>query len=83
GPVPSLAGLDRLQAFYISDNQLDGLPPAIPDPSALVDNGSRLCPNALIAVTSPEWDAATGTTPWYQDCASDDLIFRDGFETLP
>lgn len=82
GPVPSLAGLDRLQSFYISDNQLGGLPPATPDPSALVDNGSRLCPNALIAVTSPEWDAATGTTPWYQEC-SDDVIFRDGFETLP
>ncbi|HET9033076.1 MAG TPA: hypothetical protein VFN25_09235 [Dokdonella sp.] len=79
GSIPSLLALNNLQSFYVSGNQLGGNMPAVPNPSALVDNQSRLCPNFLLPSTSPEWDAATGTSPWYQDC-SNDIIFRDGFD---
>lgn len=79
GTLPSLDGLNQLESFYVSDNALSGFPPAVPDPNALVNGASRLCPNFLFATTSPEWDAATGSSPWYQDC-SNDVIFRDGFD---
>ena len=79
GSIPSLAGLSQLQSFYVSDNQLGGSMPAAPDPSALIDDASRLCPNLLLPSTSPQWDAATGSSPWYLDCTND-IIFRDGFD---
>ncbi len=82
GHLPSLAGLTNLHSFYVSDNQLGGPAPALPSPNALTANGSRLCPNLLQPSTSPEWDAATGTTPWYLNCA-DDTIFRNGFDSNP
>lgn len=79
GTIPSLAGLNNLQSFYVSGNQLSGAAPGAPDPNALVNNESRLCPNFLFSSTSPEWDAATGSSPWYLEC-TDDVIFRDGFD---
>ncbi len=79
GAIPALDGLNQLQSFYISDNQLSGAMPAAPDPNALINGASRLCPNFLFPSTSAQWDAATGTSPWYQDCGND-IIFRDGFD---
>lgn len=79
GPVPSLANLNALQAFFIENNRLSGPPPAVADPSALLAGQSRLCPNFLFNISAPEWDAATGSTPWHELCV-DDVIFRHGFD---
>ncbi len=70
GPIPSLAGLDNLQSFYVGNNKLSGVVPAVPSPTnVLVNGGSQLCPNQLNATPNTAWDLATGSTPWYADCA--------------
>jgi len=68
GPVPSLAGLTRLLAFNIAANQLTGNAPSVPVPTALQAGRSTLCPNFLNRTPDPAWDAATGQTPWYDNC---------------
>lgn len=69
GTIPSLAGLDALNVIRVERNNLSGAVPAVPAPlNDLSPSGSRLCPNRLDASADPAWDAATGSTPWYQDC---------------
>ncbi len=82
GSIPSLAGLTSLEGFRVNGNRLTGTPPAVPSPSALLPGGSTLCPNQLSSPspTDAEWDAATGVTPWWQDCIDPDFIFASGFE---
>jgi len=80
GPFPSLAGLVNLEAIYIIDNDLSGDMPQPPNPALLIPGGSALCPNAFNPTPSVAWDAATAVTPWYLDCAADDVVFADGFE---
>jgi hypothetical protein len=82
GEIPSLVQLKYLENFYVSGNRLTGPPPAVALPDPLLPAGSRLCPNYLSYVDSPQWDAATGVTPWYTNCLLD-LIFADGFEATP
>lgn len=82
GSIPSLEGLTRLNVLAVEDNQLSGNIPDVPDPNALEDGLSSLCPNALTPTPNAAWDAATGRTPWYQDCgAAPDPIFDNGFES--
>ncbi len=81
GPIPSLAGLTNLKGFSVRNNQLRGDAPDVPNPNALTAGQSSLCPNALNPTPNADWDAATGQTPWYQDCFElPDLIFSDGFD---
>lgn len=68
GTIPSLANLQWLDWFNVANNQLTGAPPALPVPNGLIRGNSYLCPNYLDPVPSAEWDAATGNTPWYQNC---------------
>lgn len=77
GTIPSLAGLVSLWSFDVSNNQLRGDVPEVPSPNALTLGQSDLCPNGLDPTPSPAWDAATGQTPWYQNCYG---LFDDGFE---
>ena len=71
GPIPSLAGLDNLAYFRVNNNQLSGNVPAVPAPTnALVNGGSRLCPNYLNQTADAAWDTATGATPWYGLCTA-------------
>jgi uncharacterized repeat protein (TIGR02543 family) len=68
GTIPSLSGLTNLMAFLVANNQLTGDVPAVPSPNNLVLGMSGLCPNYLNAASDPAWDAATGSTPWYESC---------------
>lgn len=68
GTIPSLANLQQLNWFDVAGNQLTGPPPAVPVPNGLIHGNSSLCPNLLDPVPSAEWDAATGMSPWYQNC---------------
>ncbi|MBL0165436.1 MAG: hypothetical protein IPP82_17785 [Xanthomonadales bacterium] len=77
GTIPSLTDLTHLWGFNVGNNQLRGDVPGVPSPNALNPGSSTLCPNALIHTPNADWDAATGQTPWYQDC---DSIFSDGFD---
>ena len=70
GSIPALTGLTNLQYFVVAGNQLTGNVPAVPSPSALVVGQSRLCPNYLNHTADPAWDAATGVSPWYANCAA-------------
>ena len=71
GPIPSLAGLTNLARFWVNNNQLSGNVPAVPAPTnALVNGGSRLCPNYLNQTADAAWDTATGATPWYGLCTA-------------
>ena len=69
GSIPALTGLTNLQSFYVSYNRLTGDVPSVPSPDALVAGQSGLCPNLLNQTPDPAWDAATGVTPWYTNCA--------------
>lgn len=81
GPIPSLAGLANLSEFIVSSNQLSGPMPPVPSPSNLQAGGSMLCSNHLDPVADADWDAATGETPWYQNCTPlPEEIFADGFD---
>ncbi len=78
GPIPSLAGLTNLSDFQVD---LRGAMPSVPNPVALVAGTSRLCTNHLDPVPNADWDAATGETPWYQNCTLlPEEIFADGFD---
>lgn len=81
GTVPSLANLTNLTRIRLNDNQLSGAMPAAPSPSMLDEGSSQLCSNHLDPIPNADWDAATGETPWYQNCTPllDD-IFADGFD---
>ncbi|MFT3779037.1 MAG: IPTL-CTERM sorting domain-containing protein [Ottowia sp.] len=70
GSMPSLDGLTTLERVFVHGNQLTGAPPAAP--ATLTAGYSRLCPNHLIAPspTDAAWDAATGETPWSQNCTA-------------
>ena len=74
GQIPDLATLSSLQLFHVNNNQLTGPVPALPQPSALTDGGSQLCPNNLTPAAQPAsatdiaWNKATGTTPWSTSC---------------
>jgi uncharacterized repeat protein (TIGR02543 family) len=70
GTIPSLSGLTNLMAFSVANNQLTGDVPAVPSPNNLAYGLSGLCPNYLNAASDPAWDAATGSTPWYENCTS-------------
>lgn len=81
GPIPSLANLVHLAEFQVNNNMLRGDVPAVPDPNNLIDGVSILCANHLNPTPNAAWDAATGTTPWYQYCTPlPDHIFGDGFD---
>ncbi len=81
GPIPPLAGLASLSRFYVFANQLRGPMPSVPSPSMLQVGGSKLCSNHLDPVPNADWDAATGETPWYQNCTPlPEEIFADGFD---
>lgn len=79
GSIPSLSNLPSLLSFYVGKNRLSGTPP--PTPPSLVGGfpSATLCPNALHppSPTDADWDAATGESPWWQNC---DPVFADGFE---
>jgi hypothetical protein len=47
---------------------LTGNVPSVPSPNALVAGSSILCPNFLNHTPDPNWDAATGHSPWYTSC---------------
>ena len=83
GPIPDLSTLTALTALSVADNQLSGPAPSVPSPNHLVAGQSALCPNDLNPTPNPDWDAATGITPWYLDCvgpAGSGATADDGFD---
>ncbi len=70
GSIPSLAGLSSLQVVVASLNQLGGDVPDVPTPNSLINGSSRLCPNSLNHAAVAAWDAATGVSPWFQECTT-------------
>ena len=71
GQLPSLAGLVNLQSFKVGSNQFTGSAPAVPGPpNDLVAGQSSLCPNLLTHSPDNDWNAATGSSPWYATCVS-------------
>lgn len=75
GMLPgSLSTLPELNYLQISDNGLYGALPSIP-PNLL---NASVCPNDFDPVASPAWDAATGVSPWYQDCVPTSLNIPSG-----
>jgi len=83
GAIPTLTGLGALQFFDVGMNQLSGNIPDPPSPNNLVAGFSRLCTNNLdfhsSSATQHSWNIATGITPWYSACGSEE-IFLDAFE---
>lgn len=69
GAIPSLANLHTMTVLDIANNRLTGPMPAPASPNQLIQARSVLCPNFLDHSASSAWDAATGVTPWYRDCA--------------
>ena len=72
GAIPSPLPA-TLEFFRINNNQrLTGAPPAAP--ASLLAGGSQLCPNYLqpsaTASINADWDAATGESPWSQNCTA-------------
>jgi hypothetical protein len=82
GAIPALTGLTQLQAFQVGNNRLAGAIPAVPTPDNLESGLSSLCPNALTQTQDPAWDAATGQTPWYSTCASDESTTANNAPTV-
>ena len=76
GSIPSLSSFTNLYTFAVGFNYLMGDVPSVPSPNKLgcfsVGKSlicfTHLCPNYLNHTSDPAWDAATGTTPWYQSC---------------
>lgn len=68
GPIPSIDGLTALESFHVGQNQLTGPVPTAP--ANLMAHGSSLCPNHLTPSPDPDWDTATGDTPWSRDCTA-------------
>ncbi len=66
GRLPALPGLVR--TFEVAGNQFVGEVPAVADPNRLAAAESSLCPNFLSRIPDAVWDAATGHTPWYDNC---------------
>ncbi|MGB3068834.1 MAG: hypothetical protein WBC18_09815 [Ottowia sp.] len=64
GGIPALP--PGLLWLRVGNNQLTGPVPAAPN--SLDAGDSHLCPNYLAPSNSPAWDAATGETPWYDNC---------------
>ncbi len=67
GSIPDLSGLLALNLIDVGNNQLSGLIPAAPSAN-LAGGQSILCSNTLTATPDPDWDKATGVTPWYSAC---------------
>ena len=68
GAMPALYGLTALTGIDVGGNQLTGNVPVVPNPDNLQAGASVLCGNAFTATPDANWDAATGTTPWYSAC---------------
>ena len=68
GSLPSLSGLSALYGFRVGNNLLSGPLPQVPQPNHLAAYNSSLCPNAITTTPDPAWDAATGSSPWYDQC---------------
>jgi hypothetical protein len=47
----------------------------------LVPGVSELCPNDLNLTSNSAWDAATGSTPWYQNCVPYSLTYNGNGNT--
>jgi hypothetical protein len=77
GTMPALTGLTSLTGISVYLNKLNGPVPDVPNPSALREGGSDLCPNYFTPSDNSAWDLATGSIPWYSGC---DGIFIDGFD---
>jgi Leucine-rich repeat (LRR) protein len=80
GAIPSLTGLASLHIFSVDYNYLSGDAPAVPSPNNLTSGQSQLCPNNLHASSSTAWDAATATTPWYQQCSEGPTRFSVNYD---
>ncbi len=72
GTIPSLNGLLNLAEFAVGNNRLSGNIPSVPGAGVLLPGLSTLCPNNLVPTTNEGWDAATGETPWYSTCSSNE-----------
>ena len=81
GSMPALTGLSSLTGISVYLNELSGDVPDVPNPSALREGGSDLCPNYFTQSDNSAWDIATGSIPWYTGCTPDS-IFSDGFDTI-
>jgi len=68
GAMPALYGLTALTGIDVGGNQLTGNVPVVPNPNNLQAGASVLCGNAFTATPDANWDAATGTAPWYSAC---------------
>ncbi|MFT3790168.1 MAG: hypothetical protein QM741_03630 [Rudaea sp.] len=68
GAMPALTGLTALTGIDVGGNKLTGNVPVVPNPDGLQAGGSVLCGNAFTATPDANWDAATGTSPWYLAC---------------
>jgi hypothetical protein len=67
GSIPNLSGLASLNVLDVGNNQLSGLIPPLPSANMVADQ-SILCANGLMPTPDPDWDKATGVTPWYSAC---------------
>ncbi len=80
GAAPDLSSLTSLHVFFIAGNQLRGPAPVAPNPSALTDANSALCPNFLGPVSKPQtandliWDRATDNDPWTEGCTAAPVV---------
>ena len=81
GTLPALTGLGNLQYFEVGNNLLSGSIPAVPVPDNLAPGLSTLCPNALLLTSDAGWDAATGLTPWYSTCSTNESTAANGAPT--
>ena len=81
GTLPSLNGLSNLQLFEVGNNRVSGNIPAVPSPDGLLSGLSSLCPNNLVPSANPAWDDATGETPWYSTCSSNESQEAHGTAT--
>lgn len=82
GNLPSFRSATDLVLIDVSMNELSG--PVLDVPPSLQAGHSFLCPNNLSPEFQPgavqqAWDVATGHTPWYSDCGTDE-IFIDSFD---
>jgi len=79
GTIPALTGLTSLSEFYVGKNQLSGFVPDVVAPG--IPQFAGLCPNLLTLVDDPDWDIATGYTPWWSESGGEcDILFQAGFD---
>lgn len=72
GSIPALSGLSSLKWLRVGDNALTGNAPTVPAEVTLwpaYPAASSLCPNPLTYTDDSAWDAATGRSPWYNNCS--------------